>query len=95
VASTSDTLVLSEDDPRTPGDEGRTFVFVSGLGGRSIRQQVLTGNWWACIYTASQGAHYGALFGIFNYRGVKGLAKFYFKDVAGVVPDEFYVKVKP
>jgi hypothetical protein len=92
VASTSDTLALSMDNPLTPEDEGRTFVFVSGLGGKSIRDQELGGNWWASIYTSMQGANHGALFGIFNYAGKEGLAKFYFKDIDGEVPDEFYVK---
>src|SRR5207247_5720398 len=41
VASTATTLVLSRDDPSTPADEGRSFVFVSGLGGKSIRDQQL------------------------------------------------------
>jgi len=93
VASTSDTLALSADDPATPQDEGKTFVFVSGLGGRSIRDQELGGNWWASIYTSTQDANHGALFGIFNYEGKEGFAKFYFKDIDGVVPDEFYVNV--
>jgi hypothetical protein len=92
VASTSDTLALSADDPATREDEGRTFVFVSGLGGKSIRDQELAGDWWACIYTSKQDANYGALFGIFNYEGTKGLAKFYFKNIDGGVVDEFYVK---
>src|SRR5205809_7550121 len=65
VASTAETLVLSRDDPSTPADEGRSFVFVSGLGGRSIRDQQLSGPWWASIYTSTQGATYGALFGVF------------------------------
>jgi len=92
VASTSDTLALFADRPETSEDEGRTFVFVSGLGGKSIRDQELEGHWWASIYTSNQGANYGALFGIFNYEGREGLAKFYFKSIDGVVPDEFYVK---
>jgi predicted phosphodiesterase len=92
VASTSDTLALSIDDPATSADEGKTFVFVSGLGGRSIRNQELGGNWWASIYTSTQSANHGALFGIFNYEGREGFAKFYFKAIDGVVPDEFYVK---
>jgi predicted phosphodiesterase len=91
VASTSDTLALSADDPATPEDEGKTFVFVSGLGGKSIRDQELAGDWWASIYTSTQGAKYGALFGVFNYQGRKGLAKFYFKNIDGAVVDEFYV----
>ncbi len=93
VASRSDTLVLTADDPGTREDEGKTFVFVSGLGGKSIRDQEQGGNWWASIYTSTQNANSGALFGVFNYQGEAGLAKFYFKDINGVVPDEFYVKV--
>jgi uncharacterized repeat protein (TIGR02543 family) len=92
IASTDDTLVLSRDDPATPGvDEGRSFAFVSGLGGQTIRNQDLDGPWWASIYTRNQGADYGALFGVFNYQGDPDLAYFYFKDVSGVVVDEFFV----
>ena len=92
VASTATTLVLSRDDPSTPADEGRSFVFVSGLGGKSIRDQQLSGPWWATIYTSTQGATHGALFGIFDYRGDSGLAHFYFKDIGGRVADEFFVR---
>jgi predicted phosphodiesterase len=92
VASRSDTLTLAEDNPKTPEDEGRTFVFVSGLGGKSIRDQELSGDWWASIYTSTQGANHGALFGVFNCDGIEGLAKFYFKNINGVVPDEFFVR---
>jgi len=82
VASTSDTLEIGP---------GRTFVFVSGLGGKSIRNQERDGAWWASIYTSDQNANYGALFGEFNYQGIPNLAHFYFKDIDGNVPDEFYV----
>jgi hypothetical protein len=90
VASTSDTLILTEDLPGTPEDEGKTFVFVSGLGGKSIRDQERNGHWWAAIYTATQGANHGALFGTFNFNGVPNMAHFYFKDIDGVMADEFY-----
>jgi hypothetical protein len=92
VASTEPTLVLSRDDPSTPADEGRSFVFVSGLGGKSIRDQQLSGPWWASIYTSTQGATYGALFGVFDYQGDPGLAHFYFKDIGGRVVDDFFVR---
>ena len=92
VASTSDTLVLAADAPGTPADEGRSFVFVSGLGGRSIRSQELDGPWWASIHTSSQGANHGALFGVFHHQGDPRLARFYFKDLDGVVADEFLVE---
>jgi hypothetical protein len=92
VASTGDTLVLASDDPNTLPDEGRSFAFVSGLGGLSIRIQQLSGDWWASIYTSDQGANFGALFGVFNYQGNPRLAYFYFKDIDGNVPDEFFVQ---
>jgi hypothetical protein len=92
VASTSGPLVLAADDPGTPADEGRSFVFVSGLGGRSIRSQSLSGPWWASVYTSTQGANHGALFGVFHHQGDPRLARFYFKDIDGVVADEFLVE---
>lgn len=92
VASTDNTLQLTEDDPRTPADEGRSFVFVSGLGGRSVRDQERGGSWWASIYTLDQGAAPGALFGVFHYQGDPRLAYFYFKDINGVIADEFFVR---
>jgi hypothetical protein len=92
VASTGNTLVLASDDPNTLPDEGRSFAFVSGLGGMSIRIQQVSGDWWASIYTSDQGANYGALFGIFNYQGDPRLAYFYFKDIDGNIPDEFFVQ---
>ena len=82
VANTSDTLVITK---------GNSFVFVSGLGGNSIRPQLLSGDWWASVYTSSQGANYGALFGTFNVAGVENLATFYFKDIDGVIADSFMV----
>ncbi|NIR48271.1 hypothetical protein GWO43_07365 [candidate division KSB1 bacterium] len=91
VASTSDTLILTSDLSETDEDEGRTFVFVSGLGGKSIRDQERSRDWWASIYTSDQDANHGALFGTFNVDGIFNLAHFYFKDIDGVVVDEFYV----
>ncbi|MBT4139881.1 MAG: hypothetical protein HOE48_18330 [Candidatus Latescibacteria bacterium] len=85
IASTSDTLEIRR---------GRTFAVVSGLGGKSIRTQKQEGKWWASIYTADQGANFGALFGIFNRNGEKDLAEFYFKDITGKVVDRFWVRSK-
>jgi len=92
VASTGNTLVLASNDPNTPADEGRSFAFVSGLGGESIRKKLLSGDWWASIYTSDQGANYGVLFGVFNYQGNPRLAHFYFKNVNGTIVDDFYVQ---
>jgi hypothetical protein len=80
VASTSDTLVI---------DEGESFVFVSGLGGHSIRDQERDGPWWASIYTSDQGARFGALFCEFFATGEPERARCYFKDIDGNVPDRF------
>jgi myo-inositol-hexaphosphate 3-phosphohydrolase len=91
VASMQDTLVLEADDPSTSPDEGKSFAFVSGLGGMSIRNQEVSGPWFASIYTSDQNANYGALFGVFNYGGDPRLARFYFKDLAGAVVDDFLV----
>ena len=91
VASTSNTLHLTE---------GNSFAFVSGLGGRSIRAQSLSGNWWASAYASTclpgdpicqPNAHFGALFGVFNVDGQPNKASFYFKDVNGRVVDQFVV----
>ena len=71
---------------------GETFGFVSGLGGRSIRVQVQPSDaWWASIYTATQGATYGALFCTFNVNGQAERADCYFKNIAGDVQDQFTV----
>jgi hypothetical protein len=92
VASTGEPLVLAPDDVATGDDEGRSFAFVSGLGGKSIRNQKLSGTWFASVYTSTQGATHGALFGVFHVDGDPRLARFYFKDVAGNVADEFTVR---
>lgn len=71
---------------------GQTFAFVSGIAGRSIRVQnaTLAANpWWASVYTATQGATFGALFCRFNDGGVFDRAHCYFKDIDGTVVDEF------
>ena len=83
IASTSNTLQL---------ERGKTFAFVSGLGGRSIRGQndeLAANEWWGAVYTREQGANYGALFCILNQNGVEGNAHCYFKDIDGVIADEF------
>ncbi len=82
-------------------EPGVTFVFVSGLGGQSIRDQDRClptsppygcNGEWASIYTLNQGANFGALFGEFNYNGDPCMAHFYFKDIDGYVADEFFVR---
>jgi hypothetical protein len=92
VASTSEPLLLGEDDPTTGADEGRSFAFVSGLGGSSVRDQERDGDWWASVWTSTQGGESGALFAEFYVDGDPRLARFYFKDVDGNVIDEFTVR---
>lgn len=78
IASTSSTFTVTE---------GRTFAFVSGLGGIGIRDQERSGNWWASIYTSTQGARYGAMFATFYDER----ADFYFKNINGQIIDSFTV----
>jgi uncharacterized protein YjbI with pentapeptide repeats len=78
IANKSSTLTVSE---------GNTFAFVNGLGGRSIREQKNKGDHWAKIYTSTQNATYGVLFGTFY----KNKAEFYFKNINGEIIDQFTV----
>lgn len=93
-------------DPEWPGHDmlrvapGSTFVFVSGLGGNSIRNQdrCLPTSFpygcngeWASIYTSDQGAKYGALFIEFHVDGDPAKARGYFKNIAGEIVDSFTI----
>lgn len=91
VASTSNTLSLTR---------GKSFAFVSGLGGHSVRAQSIGGNWWASVYASTclagdpvcrPNAAPGALFGVFNVDGQPNKAFFYFKDINGRLIDSFVV----
>lgn len=64
---------------------GQSFAFVSGLGGRDVVPQENGGDWFASIYTASQGATHGALFCDFEIS----TADCYFKAIDGAIPDKF------
>jgi hypothetical protein len=79
---------------------GKTFAFVSGLGGTSIRDQdrCLPSKFpygcnqaWAKIYTSDQRAVFGALFITFNADGEQDKAEGYFKNVDGDVVDRFRI----
>lgn len=83
IASTSSTLTL---------EPGKTFVFVSGLGGSSVRGQnddLADKPWWASVYNQDLNANFGALFCTFNKDGTKNHASCYFKDINGRIPDRF------
>jgi hypothetical protein len=85
IASTSRELVL---------EEGKSFCFVSGLGGHSRRpvyKNLDKNPWWASVYTEDQKNNFGALFGVFNVDGQKNKARFYFKTIDDIVIDEFEV----
>ena len=62
-----------------------SIAIVSGLGGREVRPQLHGGDWFASVYTETQGANHASLFCDFN--GAQ--ANCYLKDVAGLVPDQF------
>jgi len=86
VASTSNTLRI---------EKGKTFAFVSGLGGRNFdvqNDELAANNWWAAVSTPDQGANFGALFCIFNVNGAENKAHCYFKDIDGRMADEFDVE---
>lgn len=67
-----------------------SLAFVSGLGGREVREQRHGGDWFASIYTSTQGASPGSLFCTLN----GDQADCYFKDIAGLVPDAFKLRSK-
>lgn len=95
ISSTDNTVNLIVDDPLTSIDEGRSFAFVSGIGGKSLRdaESGLENNpWWASVSHTGNGSQHGALFGEFNYNGDTTLAHFYFKDIDGKIVDDFFVR---
>jgi len=98
---TNQTVDADFPDPnRLVAAPGRTFSFVSGLGGESIRPQKRCSpttppygckGEWAKIYTSNQNAQYGALFIMFNVGGDPNKAHGYFKTISGQIADEFDV----
>ncbi|MGI9319015.1 MAG: metallophosphoesterase [bacterium] len=81
IASTANKLVI---------EEGKSFAFVSGLGGLSIRRQYRRNEpWWALVYTLDQKANFGALFCTFFVNRKPNHANCYFKDIDGNIPDKF------
>lgn len=83
---------------------GASFVFVSGLGGNSMRTQDRClpatypygcNNEWGSIYTLNQTnnqSRYGALFIEFYVDGDPYKARAYFKTTTGVVVDSFEIR---
>ena len=79
-------------------------MFVSGLGGRGIRDQERCrpteppygcSGIWASIYTSDQGATFGALFIDFHVDGDPSKARGYFKNIEGEIIDNFTITADP
>ncbi len=85
VASTTSNLVL---------EPGKSFVTVTGLGGKSIRDQSRSDAWWAKIYTSKQNAKDGAVFCTYNVDNNPRKAKCVFKNVDGTIVDDYTVESK-
>jgi len=88
IASTSNTLEI---------EKGKTFAFVSGIGGSNFHGQKKSGDWWASIYTrggkittnTGNTDLFGALFCTFHVDGQPYKAKCYLKNIRGEIIDEF------
>ncbi len=79
---------------------GRSFAFVSGLGGNSVRPQLRClpetypygcNGEWAFIYSSNQKANYGALFIDFYVDGNPKKARGYFKNIDNQIVDQFEI----
>jgi hypothetical protein len=70
--------------------EGQSFAFHNGLGGFGVvHNQYQEWPWFAAAYTAQQNGNFGALFCTYNDNGQQNHASCTFKDIDGVVPDQF------
>lgn len=80
-------------DPKTGSemtiDKGQTLVIVSGLGGRTIRDQDRYDPWWAGVWNTDTDGDFGAFFCEFNVGGRPENASCYFKDIQGRIADRF------
>src|SRR5262249_40856800 len=86
----------------------KNFVFVSGLGGNSVRAFDDASHdddtWWASYYSSTLWmmndvlqtgtGTYGALFIRFNIGGDPHKAEGYFKDVNGRIADQFIIQAQ-
>jgi len=70
-------------------ETGKSFAVVSGLGGRSIRDQHLGGDYWAKIYSSTQNAKSGALFCTFHTDNNPRAAACVFRNIKGEIIDSF------
>ena len=93
MSSFENTEIASTDNDVTIAP-GRSFVVVSGLGGRSIRgwERNLNENpWWASCAASDNGVSDGALFCTFNYNGDPRTAYCEFVDRTERVWDTFFI----
>jgi len=75
-------------------EPGRSFVFVSGLGGQSIRDwndNLIRNPWWAAYAASDNNVADGALFCTFNIENNPRLAECTFRDTNDVVWDTFRI----
>jgi len=72
---------------------GYSFAFVSGVAGAGVRaaQRSLTDPYWAMALDSGKGLKSGSVFCTFNQENVSDSAHCYFKQIDGVVRDEFNV----
>jgi len=71
--------------------EGHSFAFVSGVAGVGVRTAVrsLESNYWARALDSDKGLKSGALFCTFNQNNISDSASCYFKQIDGVIQDQF------
>lgn len=75
---------------------GESFAFVNGLGGRSVRGDLICSKagscpWWASKVNADTGVKAAALFCRYHVRGIPTLADCYLKDIDGRILDQFTI----
>jgi len=94
MSSFIDTEIFSTDNDVQIAPN-RSFVVVSGIGGRGIRgwERGLNENpWWASCAASDNGVSDGALLCTFNYNGDPRLAHCVFRDRLDRQWDEFYIR---
>ena len=74
---------------------GRTFAFVFRTWGIEIRKENEQAPWWASIYTATQGATFGVLFGTFKMIGPNFISKEYRGDDRPLWCAQGILKLRP
>ncbi|KAI9197412.1 uncharacterized protein BJ171DRAFT_520209 [Polychytrium aggregatum] len=99
IMSDFENKMISSVKPLLRVRPGRSFAFVSGLGGESIRPWYNGNNlnpWWAATAALDNGADYGALLCKFNKKGKNpNQAVCRFEDLDGDVWDHFTMSTDP